>query len=155
MTHLNSDRCNAPAQFSLHRAPHVVHYRPRQYTTQHARYPSRQAPTFKNVVIGSSALRICSWKKYARSPSQPSAGHCAARHRDQHPSLPLQRQNTKERREFFFPPGLTGHPIRVFKFGLASKHCLHLFLLHWRLFKPGLLEDVLVGAGTAFEPVDT
>lgn len=103
MTHLNSDRCNAPAQFSLHRAPHVVHYRPRQYTKQHARYPSRQAPTFKNVVIGSSALRICSWKKYARSPSQPSAGHCAARHRDQHPSLPLQRQNTKERREFFSP----------------------------------------------------
>lgn len=34
-------------------------------------------PTFKNVVIGSSALRICSWKKYARSPLQFSAGHWA------------------------------------------------------------------------------
>lgn len=64
-------------QFSLHRAPQSQHCV--QLSDNAMRGPrTRKGPlTFKNVVIGSSALRICSWKKYARSPSQFSAGHCA------------------------------------------------------------------------------
>lgn len=42
-------------QFSRHRWPHDMH--------------------LKKLVIGSSALRICTWKKAASSPSQPSLGH--------------------------------------------------------------------------------
>lgn len=59
-------------QFSLHRVPHVVHYRleismaPNNATVTPGKKKKlltkrvEQKRTFKNVVIGSSALRICS-----------------------------------------------------------------------------------------------
>ena len=65
-------------QFSRHLAPHVVHYQETVHQHSHTYATgSREEHTLRNVVIGSSALRICNWKKYARSPLQFSAGHCA------------------------------------------------------------------------------
>ena len=89
--------------------------------------------TFKNVVIGSSALRICSWKKYARSPLQFSAGHCAGR-------VSPVPQTTVE------AVVLTGDAVGIGKFFLAAKDVLHLLLLHLGLLVVLDLHGVFVRA---------
>lgn len=91
----------------------------------------KELPTFKNVVIGSSALRICSWKKYARSPLQFSEGHCAGS------VSPVPRATVCK-------AVLTGDAVGVGKFFLAAKHVLHLLLLHLGLLVVLELHGVLV-----------
>lgn len=123
-----------------------------QHSRRHPRV-DRSSLTLRKVVIGSSALRICSWKKYARSPLHVSDGHCAGEGREDQsdPDLSnrpsLFRSLSIDSRE-----ELTGHSISS-KVILPTEHVLDFFPFHHGVLVVCAVHDVLIRACPALKAI--